>query len=97
MGSKMNDDSTYRKVVIGDGEARVDAVHATQGGASAVAVVAVFEHLAENDGGVVIAFLGALVKFAGAVQQRGDAGHREVREAQDFVDDGAPTQHDWAV
>jgi hypothetical protein len=72
-------------VVVGDLEAAVDLVHAPDRLAPAALAVAVLIELADEDRGVVVALLGAVLEFFGRVEQPADAGDRiraEERELQ---------------
>src|SRR5205085_6230747 len=53
------------EVVVGDGEAAVQLVHAPQGAPAAVAVVAALQQLAEEAVGVVVALLRPAGELAG--------------------------------
>ena len=65
------------KILVGDGEAAVDLIHPPQGRLAAVAVVAPFHQLADDDIGVVVALLGPRGKLAGLIQQGGNARNAE--------------------
>src|SRR4051794_8202881 len=72
------------EIVVGDLEAAVLRVHARQRPASALAAVAVLHQLADNDVGIVVAFLRAMAEFAGRVEKTGYARHAEGAEQCEF-------------
>jgi hypothetical protein len=71
-------------VVIRDREAAVQLVHAPQRPFAAVAVVPPIHEFADDDVGVVVTLLGALVKFTRAVEQLGNARHGEGAKQGEF-------------
>jgi hypothetical protein len=64
-------------VVVLDGEARVDLVHAPEHLATARRVIPVLDDLAHDDLGVVVALLRAALELARSAEDAGDRRHAE--------------------
>src|SRR4030095_11106084 len=73
-----------QKIVIRDVEVAMCPVHPLEGFLAAPALVPPLAHLGDEKRRVVISLLGARVKLAGPIQQRGDAGHTVGAVQRDF-------------